>query len=46
MPTITKNLASGGQMTDQGLQVRFNRFGCFIEDFKDGKPGRLLAHGH
>ena len=31
---ITKDLVSLGQMVEQGLQVRFNLDGCFIEDLK------------
>ena len=41
VPTITKNLVSVGQMVEQGLQVRFNENGCFVEDFKD--KCRLVA---
>ena len=33
--SITKNLVSVGQMVEQGLQVRFNAKGCFVEDFND-----------
>ena len=33
VPTITKNLVFVGQMVEQGLQVRFNEHGCFVEDF-------------
>ena len=40
MPTITKNLVSVGQIVEQGMQVRFNNEGCFIE-----KDGRLIAKG-
>ena len=40
VPTITKNLVSVGQIVEQGMQVRFNNEGCFIE-----KEGRLVAHG-
>ena len=32
VPTITKNLVSVGQMVEQGLQVKFNSDGCFVED--------------
>jgi transposase InsO family protein len=39
VPTITKNLVSVGQIVEQGLQVRFNQEGCFIED-----KGQLIAH--
>ncbi len=35
VPNITKNLVSVGQMIEQGLQVRFNHDGCYVEDFKD-----------
>ncbi|MCO5590542.1 hypothetical protein L7F22_044513 [Adiantum nelumboides] len=45
VPSMTKNLASVGQMTDQGLQVRFNRYGCFIEEFHKGRPSKVLARG-
>ena len=38
VPTITKNLVSVGQIVEQGMQVRFNKEGCFIE-----KDGRLIA---
>ena len=38
VPTITKNLISVGQIVEQGMQVRFNQGGCFIE-----KEGRLTA---
>ena len=40
VPTITKNLVSVGQIVEQGMQVRFNNEGCFIE-----KDGRLIAKG-
>ena len=39
VPTITKNLVSVGQFVEQGMQVRFNQEGCFIED-----KGQLIAH--
>ena len=32
VPTIMKNLVSVGQIVDQGMQVRFTRLGCFIEE--------------
>ncbi|MCO5561419.1 hypothetical protein L7F22_015040 [Adiantum nelumboides] len=35
VPTITKNLVLVGKMVEQGLQVRFNEHGCFVEDFKN-----------
>ena len=35
VPTITKNLVLVGQMVEQGLQVRFNEHGCFVDDFKN-----------
>ena len=41
VPSITKNLVSVGQMVEQGLQVRFNAKGCFVEDFND--KCRLVA---
>ena len=31
VPTIMKNLFLVGQMVQQGMQVRFNQDGCFIE---------------
>ncbi|MCO5591439.1 hypothetical protein L7F22_045422 [Adiantum nelumboides] len=43
VPSITKNLASFGQMTDQGLQVHFNRYGCFIEEFHKGRPANKTS---
>ena len=43
VPNITKNLVSVGQMVEQGLQVRFNADGLYIEEYK--KNGRLIAHG-
>ena len=36
VPTITKNLVSVGQRVDRGLQVKFNKHGCFVEDFQSG----------
>ena len=43
VPKITKNLVYVGQMVEQGLQVRFNPDGCFVEDFND--KCRLVAKG-
>jgi hypothetical protein len=43
VPNITKNLVSVGQMIEQGLQVRFNPDGCYVEDFKD--KCHLVAKG-
>ncbi|MCO5554908.1 hypothetical protein L7F22_008446 [Adiantum nelumboides] len=43
VPTITKNLVSVGQMVEQGLQVKFNKHGCFVEDFQAGC--KLVAKG-
>ena len=40
VPTITKHLVSVGQIMEQGMQVRVNNEGCFIE-----KHGRLIAKG-
>ena len=40
VPTITKNLVSLGQIVEQGMQVRFNNEGCFIE-----KESQLVVHG-
>ena len=40
VPTITKKLVSVGEIVEQGMQVRFNNEGCFIE-----KDGRLIAKG-
>ena len=31
VPSITKNLVSVGQVVEQGMQVRSNNRGCFIE---------------
>ena len=51
VPTITKNLISVGQMVEKGLQVRFTKKGCFVEDplkgfklvAKGKKEGRLFT---
>ena len=40
VPDITKNLISVGQIVDQGMQVRFNDEGCFIE-----KGDGVVVHG-
>ena len=40
VPTITKILVSVDQMVEQGMQVRFDQDGCFIE-----KEGRIIARG-
>ena len=40
VPTITKNLISVGQIVEQGMQVRFNNDGCFIE-----RGDQVVAHG-
>ncbi|MCO5560206.1 hypothetical protein L7F22_013816 [Adiantum nelumboides] len=36
VPNITKSLVSVGQMIEQGLQVRFNPNGCYVEDYNNG----------
>ena len=43
VPNITKNLVSVGQMVEQGLQVRFNSDGLYVEEYK--KDGKLVAQG-
>lgn len=43
VPQITKNLVFVGQMVEQGLQVRFNHDGYFVEDFQN--KCRLVAKG-
>ena len=43
VPDITKNLVSIGQMVEQGLEVRFNIDGCFVEYFNN--KDRLIAKG-
>ncbi|MCO5572827.1 hypothetical protein L7F22_026586 [Adiantum nelumboides] len=43
VPNITKNLVSIGQMVEQGLQVRFNGHGLYVEEYK--KNGKLVAQG-
>ena len=43
VPTITKNLASVGQMCEQDMQVCFNKYGCLIEDFKNERVGQVIA---
>ena len=35
VPNIAKNLVFVGEMVEQGLQVRFNSHGCFVEDMKN-----------
>ena len=40
VPTIMKNLVSVSRIVEQGMQVRFNHGGCFIE-----KEGRLITRG-
>jgi hypothetical protein len=40
VPTIMKNMVSVGQIVEQGMQVRFNNDGCFIE-----KGDQIVAHG-
>ena len=37
---MTNNLVLVGQIVEQGMQVRLNDEGCFIE-----KEGQLVAHG-
>ena len=39
VPSITKNLISVGQIVEQGMQVRFNNDGCFIE-----RGDQVIAH--
>ena len=41
VPKITKNLVSVGKMVEQGLQVRFNADGLYVEEYK--KNGKLVA---
>ena len=41
IPIITKNLASVGQIVDQGMQVWFTHLRCFIEE-----EGQIIAYGH
>ncbi|MCO5596683.1 hypothetical protein L7F22_050751 [Adiantum nelumboides] len=43
VPSITKNLVSVEQMVEQGLQVRFNADGLYVEEYK--KNGKLIAQG-
>ena len=43
VPNITKNLVSIGQMVKQGLQVRFNADGLYVEEYK--KNGKLVTQG-
>jgi hypothetical protein len=50
-PQLQKNLISVGQMVEKGLQVRFTKKGCFVEDPRKGfelvakgkKEGRLFT---
>jgi hypothetical protein len=41
--TITKKMVSVGQMVKQGLRVKFNPNGCFVEDMKN--QGELITKG-
>ena len=43
VPNITKNLVSVGQMVKQGLQVRFNEDGLFVEEYQ--KNEKLITQG-
>ena len=43
VPMITKNLVSVGQMVEQGLQVKFNSNGCFVDD--PNNKCRMVAKG-
>ncbi|MCO5547100.1 hypothetical protein L7F22_000542 [Adiantum nelumboides] len=43
VPNITKNLVSIGQMVEQGLLVKFNGDGLYVEEYK--KNGKLVAQG-
>ncbi|MCO5559375.1 hypothetical protein L7F22_012974 [Adiantum nelumboides] len=43
VPNITKNLVSVGRMVEQGLQVRFNAYDLYVEEYK--KNGKLIAQG-
>ncbi len=43
VPTITKKIVSVGQMVEQGLRVKFNPNGCFVEDMKN--QGELITKG-
>ncbi|MCO5591274.1 hypothetical protein L7F22_045255 [Adiantum nelumboides] len=43
VPNITKNLVSVAQMVEQGLQVRLNADGIYVEEYK--KNGKLIAQG-
>ena len=43
IPNITKNLVSIGQMVEQGLQVRFNSDGLYVEEYK--KNEKLVVQG-
>ncbi len=41
--TITKKMVSVGQMVEQGLRVKLNPNGCFVEDMKN--QGELITKG-
>ena len=44
--TISKSLVLvGGQMVDQDMEVKFNKYGCFIHDYKQNCTGKLLGKG-
>ena len=45
VPTISKSLVSVGQMVDQNMEVKFNKYGCFIHDCSQSRTGKLLGKG-
>ena len=45
VPTISKSLVSVGQMVDQNMEVKFNKYGCLIHDYSQSRTGKLLGKG-
>ena len=43
--TISKGLVFVGQMVDQNIKVKFNKYGCFIHDYSQSRTGKLLGKG-
>ena len=46
IPTILKSLVSIGQMVDQNMEAKLNKYGCFIHDFSENIQEKLLGKGH
>ena len=42
---ILKSLVSVGQMVDQNIKVKFNKYGRFIHDYTHNCTSKLLGRG-